>query len=133
MISSTFIKLIDCLFYLKFKLFYNEVHLNIGNGVKKTDLHANGSSLQGWSLGKGETKLIGHSIKIMTKNTDLLDDKVTINDSLKDLHVQRRNWIILRGGWHSYFCNRKDEIIYGLSPNVKCVAPLFRDISLVLV
>ena len=26
-------------------------------------------------------------------------------------------------------CNRKDDIIYGLSPSVKCVAPLLIDIS----
>ena len=31
------------------------------------------------------------------------------------------------GGSHIY--NRKDEIIYGLGPSVKCVVPLFRDMS----
>ena len=29
-----------------------------------------------------------------------------------------------------YIYNRKDEIIHGLSPSVKCVAPLFGDMSL---
>ena len=29
-----------------------------------------------------------------------------------------------------YIYNRKDEIIHGLSPSVKYVAPLFRDMSL---
>ena len=29
-----------------------------------------------------------------------------------------------------YIYNRKDEIIHGLSPSVKCVAPLFRDMSI---
>ena len=42
---------------------------------------------------------------------------------------KRRNWVILRRG-HSYICNRKDKIIHGLSPSVKCAAPLFRDMSL---
>ena len=42
---------------------------------------------------------------------------------------QGRNWVILRGG-HRYICNRKDEIIHGLSPSEKCVAPLYRDMSL---
>ena len=36
-----------------------------------------------------------------------------------------RNWV--RGG-RRFICNRKDEIIHGLSPGVKCVAPLFRDV-----
>ena len=36
---------------------------------------------------------------------------------------------ILRGG-RRYICNRKDGIIHGLSPSVKCVAPLLRDMSL---
>ena len=27
-------------------------------------------------------------------------------------------------GGRRYFCNRKDEIVYGLIPGVKCVAPL---------
>ena len=34
-----------------------------------------------------------------------------------------------RGG-RSYIYNRKDEIIHGLSPSVKSVAPLFSDMSL---
>ena len=42
---------------------------------------------------------------------------------------QGRNWVILRGG-RRYIYNRKDEIIHGLSPSVKCVSPLFRDMSL---
>ena len=29
-----------------------------------------------------------------------------------------------------YIDNRKDEIIHGLSPGVKCGAPLFREMSL---
>ena len=45
------------------------------------------------------------------------------------LLIQGCNWVILRWGrWYIY--DRKDEIIYGLGPSVKCVAPLFRDISL---
>ena len=36
-----------------------------------------------------------------------------------------RNTVILGGG-RSCICNRKDEIIHGLSPSVKCVLPLFR-------
>ena len=43
--------------------------------------------------------------------------------------IQGRNWVILRGG-AGIFYFRKDELIHGLSPNVKCVAPLFRDMSL---
>ena len=36
-----------------------------------------------------------------------------------------RNWVILRrGGGRRYINKRKDEIIHGLSPSVKCVAPL---------
>ena len=34
--------------------------------------------------------------------------------------VQGRNWVILRGG-RRYIYSRKDEIIYGLCPSVKCV------------
>ena len=44
---------------------------------------------------------------------------------------QGRKWVILRGG-RSYIYNMKVEILHGLSllsPNVKCVAPLFRDMS----
>ena len=33
-------------------------------------------------------------------------------------------------GGRRYIYNRKDEIIHGHSPSVKCVAPLFRDMSL---
>ena len=33
-------------------------------------------------------------------------------------------------GAQVYICNRKDEMIHGLSPSVKCVAPLLRDMSL---
>ena len=29
-----------------------------------------------------------------------------------------------------YICNGQDEIMHGLRPRVKCVAPLFRDMSL---
>ena len=47
----------------------------------------------------------------------------------KYILCQGRNLVILRGG-HRYICNRKDEIIHGLCPSVKCVAPLFRDMSL---
>ena len=45
-------RLIDCLFYSKFKLFYNEVHENNENGVKMADLHAKGGSLQGFPFDK---------------------------------------------------------------------------------
>ena len=34
-----------------------------------------------------------------------------------------------RGG-RRYICKRKDEVKHGLSPAVKCVAPLSRDMSL---
>ena len=54
-------------------------------------------------------------------------DEVIMRDSL---HVKRdqqgRNWVILRGE-RLYFWNRTDEIMHGLSPSVKCVAPLFRE------
>ena len=43
--------------------------------------------------------------------------------------VQGRNWVILRGG-RRYIYSRKDEIIYGLCPSVKCVASLFGDMYL---
>ena len=33
-------------------------------------------------------------------------------------------------GGRRYICSRKDEIIHGLSPSVKCVAPLSIDMSL---
>ena len=42
---------------------------------------------------------------------------------------QGRNWVILRGG-RRYIFNREDEIIHGVSPSVKYVAPLLRDMSL---
>ena len=44
---------------------------------------------------------------------------------------QGHNWVILRGV-RLYICDRKVEIILGLSPSVsvKCVLPLFRNISL---
>ena len=42
---------------------------------------------------------------------------------------QGRNWVILRGV-RLYICNRKVEIILGLSPSVKCVLPLLRDMPL---
>ena len=35
----------------------------------------------------------------------------------------------LERGAQVYICNRKDEIIHGLSPSVKCVAHLLRDMS----
>ena len=41
-----------------------------------------------------------------------------------------RNWVVLRGGGRRYIYDRKDEIIHGLSPSVKCVVPLFRDMAL---
>ena len=34
------------------------------------------------------------------------------------------------GGGRRYINKRKDEIIHGLSPSVKCVAPRFRKMSL---
>ena len=43
--------------------------------------------------------------------------------------VEGRNRVILRGGTR-YICNSKDEIIHGLIPSVKCVAPLIRDMFL---
>ena len=43
--------------------------------------------------------------------------------------LQGCNWVILRGG-RRYIYDRKDEIIHGLSPSVKCIAPLFRDMFL---
>ena len=47
------------------------------------------------------------------------------------VRLQGRNLVILWGG-RRYIYNRKDEIIHGLCPSVlKCVAPLFRDMSLV--
>ena len=42
---------------------------------------------------------------------------------------QGRNWVILKGG-RRYICNSKDKMIHGLSPGVKCVALLFRGVSL---
>ena len=39
-----------------------------------------------------------------------------------------RNWVNLRGG-RRYIFNRKDKMKHGLSPSVKCVAPLL-DMSL---
>ena len=50
-------------------------------------------------------------------------------DLNKCSHEQGRNWVILRGGLR-YIYDRKDEIIHGLRPSVKCVAPLFLDMSL---
>ena len=67
------------------------------------------------------------------------------NFSSSCLWAERRGWVIVRGGGgHRYICNRKDEIVHGLSPSVKCVddiihclspsvecfATLFRDMSL---
>ena len=43
--------------------------------------------------------------------------------------MQGRNWVILRGD-AGIFLIGKDEIIHGLSPSVKCVALLFRHMSL---
>ena len=43
--------------------------------------------------------------------------------------ARARNWVILRGGQRHIY-NRRDEIISGLSPCVKCVLPLFQDMSL---
>ena len=67
----------------------------------------NSENIQGWSRGPLWTpqKLENHSTR------------------------QGRNWVIFRGGCR-YICNRNDEIIHGLSPSVKCVAPLYRDMSL---
>ena len=45
---------------------------------------------------------------------------------------QWRNWVILLGG-RKYIYDRKDEIIHGLVPSIKCVTTLFRDMSLVKV
>ena len=43
--------------------------------------------------------------------------------------TQGRNWIFWRERLR-YIFNKKDVIIYGLCPSVKCVAPLFRVMSL---
>ena len=53
------------------------------------------------------------------------------NKSCVDIKVSKvgRNWVLLRGG-RRYIYDRKDEITHGLSPSVKCVAPLLRDMSL---
>ena len=40
-----------------------------------------------------------------------------------------RNWVILRRGGGRYINKRKDEIIHGLSPSVKCVASQLRHMS----
>ena len=57
-----------------------------------------------------------------------------------DVHIQYIHVYILytrsgaqlgnfeRGRW--YICYRKDEIIHCLSPSIKCVAALLRDMSL---
>ena len=47
--------------------------------------------------------------------------------NIKTCVHQGRNWLILRGG-RRYIYNRKDEIIHGPSPSVKCIAHLFKDI-----
>ena len=39
-------------------------------------------------------------------------------------HEQGRSWVTLRGG-RRYICYRKDEIMHGICPSEKCVAPLF--------
>ena len=44
-------------------------------------------------------------------------------------HLQGHNWIILSGG-RRYISIRKDEIKHCLSPSVKCVALLLKDMSL---
>ena len=49
-----------------------------------------------------------------------------VRDGVRDNFDQGHNWVILGGG-RRYIRNRKDEIIHGLSPSVKYVAPLFRD------
>ena len=47
------------------------------------------------------------------------------------IFTQGRNWVILKGGVGIFIVyERKDEIIHDPSPYVKCVAPLFRDMSL---
>ena len=38
--------------------------------------------------------------------------------------LQGRNWVILRGGAAQVYLLQEDVIIHGLSPGVKCVAPL---------
>ena len=48
---------------------------------------------------------------------------------LSKLKKQGRNWVNLRGGAAKFVLGRM-EIIHGLSPGVKCVAPIFRDMSL---
>ena len=40
-----------------------------------------------------------------------------------------RNLVILKVG-RRYIYNTKDEIIHGRSPSVKCIVPLFREMSL---
>ena len=35
----------------------------------------------------------------------------------------------LEGGGRWYIYNRKDEIIHGLSQSIKCVTPIYRDMS----
>ena len=42
---------------------------------------------------------------------------------------QGRNWVILRGGAGIFMIGRMDEIIHGLSPSVKCVAPLVMSLA----
>ena len=42
--------------------------------------------------------------------------------------VRGRNWVIMSEG-RSYICNKKVEIVHGLSQSVKCVA-LLGDMSL---
>ena len=58
-----------------------------------------------------------------------LVSKILISHNFTSEHKQGRNWVILRVG-RRYIYYRKDEIIHGPSPSVKCVTPLFRDMSL---
>ena len=55
--------------------------------------------------------------------------KTNLEEKAKYKTMQGRHRLILRGGRRCIHY-RKDEIIHGLSPSVKCVSPLFRDMSL---
>ena len=66
-----------------------------------------------WTLSKLGVQGWGHSI---------------IRQTISKHSNQGRNWVILKGG-RGHICNRRDEIIYVLSPSLKCVAPLFKYMS----
>ena len=51
-----------------------------------------------------------------------------MREGVRDNFDQGHNWVILGGG-RRYIRNRKDEIIHGLSPSVKYVVPLCREMS----